>query len=101
MEYLTQQIKIGKYIEPIRQNSQISGKIIVFTGTLASVTRGEAKAKAESMGARVSGSLSKNTDFIILGANAGAKAKKAAATKTKKAATKSTKKTAATKTTKK
>ena len=78
LESLTQQINIEKYVEPIRQNSQISGKSIVFTGTLASVTRGEAKARAESMGARVSGSLSKSTDFIIVGVDAGGKAKKAA-----------------------
>ena len=78
LENLTQQIKIEEYFEPIRQNSRISGKTIVFTGTLASVTRGEAKARAESMGARVSGSLSKNTDFIIVGTDAGAKANKAA-----------------------
>jgi DNA ligase (NAD+) len=78
LENLTQQIKIEEYFEPTRQNSRISGKTIVFTGTLASVTRGEAKARAESMGARVSGSLSKKTDFLILGVGAGAKEKKAA-----------------------
>ena len=78
LENLTQQINVEKYVEPIRQNSRISGKTIVFTGTLASVTRGEAKARAESMGARISGSLSKKTDFLIVGADAGAKEKKAA-----------------------
>ncbi len=56
----------------------LSGKTIVFTGTLSSMTRPEAKAVAERLGARVAGSVSKNTDLVVLGADAGSKAKKAA-----------------------
>lgn len=55
----------------------VAGKTVVFTGTLVTVTRGEAKAKAEALGAKVSGSVSKNTDYVIVGADAGSKANKA------------------------
>ncbi len=58
--------------------SPISGKTVVFTGTLATVTRGEAKARAEALGAKVAGSVSKKTDYVVIGADAGSKARKAA-----------------------
>ena len=67
-------------IEPFVQgdsDSPITGRIVVFTGTLERMTRGEAKARAESLGAKVSGSVSKKTDFVIAGPGAGSKAKKA------------------------
>ncbi len=56
----------------------LSGKAIVFTGTLTTMTRPEAKARAEAMGARVTDTVSKKTDLVVLGTDAGSKAKKAA-----------------------
>ncbi|MGI4954331.1 MAG: NAD-dependent DNA ligase LigA [Janthinobacterium lividum] len=56
----------------------LSGKVVVFTGTLETMTRPEAKARAEAIGARVTDSVSKRTDLVILGADAGSKARRAA-----------------------
>jgi len=57
--------------------SAISGKTMVFTGTLETMTREEAKARAEQLGAKVAGSVSKNTDYLVVGEDPGSKAKKA------------------------
>jgi DNA ligase (NAD+) len=59
-------------------DAALSGKILVFTGTLETMTRPEAKARAEALGARVTDSVSKRTDLVIVGTNAGSQAKKAA-----------------------
>ena len=58
-------------------NHPLAGKTLVFTGTLLTMGRNEAKAKAESLGAKVGGDVSKNTDFLVVGADAGSKATKA------------------------
>ena len=68
-------IKIEDFVDNRRQDSAFSGKTLVFTGTLEHLTRAEAKAKALAAGAKVAGSVSKNTDFVIMGADAGSKAK--------------------------
>jgi DNA ligase (NAD+) len=56
----------------------LSGKTIVFTGSLARMTRPEARARAEALGAKVTDTVSKKTDLVVIGADAGSKAKKAA-----------------------
>jgi len=62
---------------PAAEGSSLAGKTLVFTGTMARMTRSEAKARAEALGAKVSGSVSKKTDYVVAGADAGSKARKA------------------------
>ncbi len=63
--------------QPEDGGSPISGKTLVFTGSLEEMTRGEAKARAEALGAKVAGSVSRKTDLVVVGADAGSKARKA------------------------
>jgi len=71
------QIEVTDFEVSHTQTSQLTGKIIVFTGTLEKMTRSEAKAKAESLGAIVAGDVSSKTDYVIAGQIPGSKAKKA------------------------
>lgn len=74
---LLEKITVEEYIDTTNYDSPLSGKTVVFTGTLEQMTRSEAKAKAQSMGAKVAGSVSSKTDYVIIGADAGSKAAKA------------------------
>ncbi|MEP4191711.1 MAG: NAD-dependent DNA ligase LigA [Sneathiella sp.] len=73
---LKDQLTIVDFEAP-SNDSPVGGKTVVFTGSLELMTRAEAKAKAESLGAKVSGSISSKTDYLVAGAKAGSKLKKA------------------------
>jgi DNA ligase (NAD+) len=74
----TQLREVTPVAAPNHVASPIAGKTVVFTGTLEKMTRAEAKARAEALGAKIAGSVSKKTDYVVVGADAGSKAAKAA-----------------------
>ena len=77
LDDLERSIVIKDFEAPVAQGSAITGKTVVFTGTLETMGRAEAKARAEALGARVAGSVSKKVDLVVVGANAGSKASRA------------------------
>src|SRR6201981_2570481 len=72
VERLTREVTILDAEKP-KSNSAIAGKTVVFTGSLEKMTRDEAKAMAERLGAKAAGSVSKKTDYVVAGPGAGAK----------------------------
>ncbi len=73
------EITIEDFVHVASAATALTGKTIVFTGTLHAMGRNEAKAKAESMGAHVAGSVSSKTDYVVVGEDAGSKGDKARA----------------------
>jgi DNA ligase (NAD+) len=72
VERLTKEVTILDAEKP-KSNSAIAGKTVVFTGSLEKMTRDEAKAMAERLGAKAAGSVSKKTDYVVAGPGAGSK----------------------------
>ncbi len=70
-------LEVKDVAAPTQSDSEVAGKTVVFTGMLERISRAEAKAQAEALGAKVSGSISAKTNILIAGAKAGSKLKKA------------------------
>lgn len=76
VEKLLSHLQIAE-VKAVESDSAVAGKTVVFTGTLTKMSRAEAKERAERLGAKVASSVSAKTDFVVAGADAGSKLKKA------------------------
>lgn len=74
---LGKELEIKPYVLPKAGNTPVAGKTVVFTGTMEKMGRSEAKTQAEALGAKVAGSVSKKTDYVVAGEDAGSKLKTA------------------------
>jgi len=80
LDDLAREVSVSDYEAPTQlAASPLAGKTIVFTGSLTAMSRSEAKARAEALGANVASSVSSKTDYVVIGADAGSKATRAAA----------------------
>ncbi len=77
IDRLVSHLDVQDMVLEVGADSPVAGKTVVFTGTLERMTRAEAKARAEALGAKVSGSVSARTDLVVAGPGAGSKARKA------------------------
>jgi DNA ligase (NAD+) len=77
LDALLAHVAVEPFVQLAVTPSAITGKTVVFTGTLTAMSRPEAKAQAERLGAKVAGSVSKKTDYVVAGADAGSKLDKA------------------------
>ena len=73
IDALLEEISVKPFERVQAKDSPVAGKTVVFTGSLTKLTRNEAKALAERLGAKVSSSVSKKTDYVVAGADAGSK----------------------------
>ena len=77
LDDLLEQVEVQRFVRATAATSPVTDKTVVFTGSLEKMTRNEAKALAERLGAKVAGSVSKKTDYVVAGADAGSKLNKA------------------------
>jgi len=77
LDDLLQHVSVKEFKELVESGSPVSGKTVVFTGTLETLSRAEAKVRAERLGAKVAGSVSGKTDYVVAGTDAGSKLTKA------------------------
>ena len=77
LDALLAELQVQEFTLEVDDSSAVSGKTVVFTGTLETMSRAEAKVQAEKLGAKVAGSVSKKTDYVVAGADAGSKLTKA------------------------